>query len=297
MARCRYRPPSVQPRWPDEHDGTRPLRTTRNSLRAAASSIASPTGPFLNLPRELRDEIYSYLVPSHTTLDFAAPTWKNNAAERFFNVQYDMSSFYLAIFRVCQQICTEASALLYGTNRFKFCMGRRPASGYFYGNGPSPFNTARALPRSTIGQIKMCAVRVYMCTYCAEVPPAEEMCIIRDWLEEMCKLFERGRQLREIEVELDHHDYPRIQATPLSVPLDVEKFQTLLEPLKRLKGLKSAIVKGTVTNTYRAELKEIMEGGAAWGQKKRKAEMDKEKAITKAEKQPVNCQESRSWDF
>jgi hypothetical protein len=100
-----------------------------------------------------------------------------------------------------------------------------------------------------------------------------------------------------MEVELDHHDYPRIQATPLSVPLDVEKFQTLLEPLKGLKGLKSAIVKGEVTNTYRAELKEIMEGGAAWGQKKRKAEMDKEKAITKAEKQPVNCQESRSWDF
>jgi len=294
MARGTYRPPSVKPRWPDENGTQRLVRTTRNSLRAATSSIASPTGPFLNLPRELRDEMYSYLVPSHATLDFAAPTWKDNAAERFFKVQYDMSPFYLTILAVCQQIRTEASALLYSTNRFKFGIGRRPTSGYFCGNGPSPFNTIRALPQSAISQIKMCAVRVYMCTFCNEVPPAE-MCIIKDWLEEMCTLFERGRQLREIKVELDHYNYRRIRGPLPTITLNVEKFQTLLEPLKKLKWLKLAIVKGKVTNAYGAELKEIMEGGAAWGQKKRKTEMDKEKAIAKSKKQPGDWRES--WDF
>jgi hypothetical protein len=262
--------------------------------------MASPAGPFLNLPRELRDEIYSYTVPSQTTIHFAAPTWKDNAANRFVNVRhesdlevrYDMSPFSLSILGVCQQIHTEASALLYGTNRFKFCIGRRPTSGYFKGNGPSPFNTVRALPQSAIGQIKICAVRIYMCTFCASLPRARDMSYIKNLLAEMCKLLEKGGLLREMEMQLDHYDYPTFQG--LHAPLDVDRFQMVLEPLKVLKGLNSASIRGSITNAYGSELKEIMEGGAVWSQKRRKEEREKDSAI---EEEPVDWRKNRNWDF
>ena len=82
-----------------------------------------------------------------------------------------MSSFTLTILGVSR---TEASALLYDNNRFQkfqFRIGRRAKSGYFRANGPSRLNlnTVRALPQlPVISQIKMCAVRVHMCTQCEQ---------------------------------------------------------------------------------------------------------------------------------
>jgi len=68
---------------------------------------------FLSLPRELRDEIYSFALPSYTTLKFAAPEWPDCAAGRFYNVLHDMSQYSLTILAICQQIRAEANALLY----------------------------------------------------------------------------------------------------------------------------------------------------------------------------------------
>jgi hypothetical protein len=94
-----------------------------------------------------------------------------------------------------------------------------------------------------------------------ELPPAAKMHTIKVWLEEMCKLLKQGGHLQALEVHLDNHRHSQIHAELAA--LDVEKYQKLLEPLKRLKGLKSAVVEGKVTKAYSAELKESMEGGVA----------------------------------
>jgi hypothetical protein len=231
------------------------------------SSIVQPFSRFLNLPRELRDEIYRFLVPSCTTLDFAAPTWADNAAERFVNVQYDMSAYSLKILAISQQTRAEASALLYGTNRFEFSIGTRPATGYWVGNGPSPYNTVRALPRSAISQIITCRVRISMCRWCKELPPSPEMRTVKLWLEEMCELLKQGGHLQVMEIELDDRGYRPIRNTLAA--LNVRKYQRLLEPLEELRGLKSAVVEGEVESAYGVELVKLMESGAVGGKKRK----------------------------
>lgn len=194
---------------------------------------------FFKLPRELRDEIYTLLVPSFTTLDFAEPTWAANVARRFYDIQYDMSSYCLTVLAVCQRMRAEANALLYGTNHFEFSVGR--------GIGSSPFNTIRALPQSGIRQIKICTIRISIPTSTGK----REMNPIKSWMDELCELLKQDRNLEEIEIELNYH----------IIPLDNldEKFQTLLKPLEGLRGLKSVVVKGQVTETYGAKLKKVME--------------------------------------
>jgi len=247
-------------------------RSTRNSQRAATVSIAQPSSSFLELPRELRDEIYRFLLPSYTTLNFAAPTYYDNVARRIVDVRFDKSSCFLAILGVSRQVRAEASVVLYGTNRFEFAIGKRPRMGFTRRTGPSPYNTVRALPQSGISQIRACTVRVFMDTVRAELPEKQDMNLIREWLAELCRLLKQGKHLREIEVELDHFDYAQSE----SVQLKVEKFQTLLKPLEGLKGLKSAVVKGKVTEAYKMKLKMIMESNATNIHKKRKAETDRE---------------------
>jgi hypothetical protein len=233
-------------------------RATLNSQRAAISVIPQSSCLLFNLPRELRDEIYSFLVPSYTTLDLAAPTWWENAAGRFYDIRYDMSPYSLTVLALCQQIRAEASALLYGTNHFELSIGR--------GNGPSPFNTVRSLPQSGIRQIKACTVRVFIPVWTKK----REIIPIRGWMDELCELFKQGGNLQEIEIELNDH----------TTPFD-ERFQTLLEPLEGLSGLKSAIVKGQVAEAYGAELKKIMEGnGTKKGRKRNSAAMDNEEALS-----------------
>jgi hypothetical protein len=155
----------------------------------------------------------------------------------------------------------EASALLYGTNHFELSIGR--------GVGPPLFNTIRALPQSGIRQIKVCTVRVTIPISAGK----REMKPIRSWMDELCELLKQGANLEEIEIELNYHTIP-------SENLD-EKFQTLLEPLEGLRGLKSVIVKGQVTEAYGAELKKKMESN---GTKKRKAAVDNEGDIAPPKK-------------
>ncbi|KIM88597.1 hypothetical protein PILCRDRAFT_813562 [Piloderma croceum F 1598] len=259
---------SVKPIWPHERGQQRQRRTKgrRTKARTASSSVAIFLNPqrsclFFQLPRELRDEIYSLLVPSFTTLDFAGPTWATNAARRFYDIRYDMSSYCLTVLAVCQRMRAEASALLYGTNHFELSIGR--------GIGPSPFNTIRALPQSGIRQIKVCTVRISIPTSTSK----REMNPISNWMDELCQLLKQGGNLEEIEIELNYH----------TIPLDDldGKFQTLLKPLESLRGLKSVIVKGQVTEAYGAKLKKIMESNET---KKRKAATDNEEDIAPLKK-------------
>jgi len=169
------RPPVVEPIWPHERGlrGKRTkARTTLNSQRPSTSFILQRSCSFLNLPRELRDEIYHVLLPSYTTLCFMAPTWAYNAAGRFFSMQCNMSQYCLTVLGLCQQIHAEANAVLYGTNRFEFSIG--------HGEGPSPFNTIRALPQFGVSQIKACTVSV--CAY----PWAEKRQLkqMREWMDD-----------------------------------------------------------------------------------------------------------------
>jgi hypothetical protein len=50
-------------------------------------SLCSPQ--VLDLPRELRDEIHRFLIPSCTTLRFAPPTWRENIARWIVDVRCD----------------------------------------------------------------------------------------------------------------------------------------------------------------------------------------------------------------
>jgi hypothetical protein len=117
-----------------------------HEILAASSVQTQQSWPFLNLPRELRDEIYTIVLPSHTTVNFSPPTWELNAVNRFVDVQHDMSPHCLTILSVNQQIRAEASAILYGTNHFKFYIGISSISRYWGPRFPSPYNTVRALP-------------------------------------------------------------------------------------------------------------------------------------------------------
>ncbi|KIM81252.1 hypothetical protein PILCRDRAFT_505993 [Piloderma croceum F 1598] len=92
------------------------VRTTLKSQKPSTSFVLQGSCSFLNLPRELRDEMYRALLPSYTRLCFAAPNWNDNAAGRFFSVQCDMSPYCLTVLGLCQQMRAEANAVLYGTN-------------------------------------------------------------------------------------------------------------------------------------------------------------------------------------
>jgi hypothetical protein len=208
---------------------------------------------FFNLPRELRDNIYSFLLPSYTTLKFTKPSWIDHAAGRFFHIQYDMPQCCLTVLAICQQIRAEANALLYGTNHFEFSIGRR---GRF-----APINTIRALPQSGIGQIKTCTISIFAS------PGLEkrQLSPIRGWMNEMYQLLKWGGNLQEIEIEVG------LDRLDTAGPSDLVMFEALLKPLEGLHGLKSAVVKGPITEAYREELKRVMEGDGARKYKKRKA--------------------------
>ena len=169
-----------------------------------------------------------------------------------------MSSYCLTVLALCQRMRAEASALLYGTNHFELSIGR--------GIGPSPFNTVRALPQSGVRQIKVCTVRITIPTATGK----HEVNPIKSWMYEVCELLKQGGNLEEIEIELNYHPIP-------SDHMD-EKFQTLLEPLECLRGLKSVVVRGQVTEAYGKKLKKIMET------KKRKAVLDDEGDIAPPKK-------------
>jgi len=229
------------------------MHTSRRALLGATTpAVAQRSCLFLDLPLELRDEIYSYLLPSYTTLNFAVPSWKSNAAGQFFDVGYDDTvPRTLTILGLCQQIRAEASAMLYGTNHFKFSIG-------WSGMGPSPFNTVRALPQAGVCQIKACTIRIYILTSLQSRVVGE----IRDWVVELCELLKRGRCLQNIEIKLK--DTVQLNGRP--------RFETLLEPLKSLNGLKSVTVTGQVSEVYGANLKKIMEREPT-KRKKRKADV------------------------
>jgi len=247
MCRVKQRPPAVKPIWPHERGprGKRTkARTALNSQRPT-SFILQRSCSFLNLPRELRDEIYRVLLPSYTTLCFAAPTWADNIAGRFFNIQCDMSQYCLTVLALCQQIHAEANAVLYSTNHFQFSIG--------HGAGPSPFNTIRALPQFGISQVKACSISVYAYPW-AQKRQLKQM---RGWMDEMCKLLMQGGNLREIKIEVG------LNHLNTAVPSDLVRFDLVLKPLERLNGLKSVIVKGLVTEAYEAKLKTIVQGDGA----------------------------------
>jgi len=263
------RPPVVEPIWPHERGlrGKRTkARTTLNSQRPSTSFILQRSCSFLNLPRELRDEIYHVLLPSYTTLCFMAPTWAYNAAGRFFSMQCNMSQYCLTVLGLCQQIHAEANAVLYGTNCFEFSIG--------HGEGPSPFNTIRALPQFGVSQIKACTVSV--CAY----PWAEKRQLkqMREWMDEMCKLLMQGGNLQEIKIEVG------VNHLNTALPSDFARFDPVLKPLERLNGLKSVIVKGLVTEAYGAKLKTIVQDDKA-RKYKRKAEADSEEEVVLRPKQ------------
>jgi len=239
---CRMkRPPPVKSIWPHDRRpaGKRTkVRTTLKSQKPSTSFILQRSCSFLNLPRELRDEMYRALLPSYTRLCFAAPNWNDNAAGPFFSIQCDMSPYCLMVLGLCQQMRVEANAVLYGTNHFEFSIGHGP--------GGSPFNTIRALPQSGISHIKAWSVSV--CVY----PWIEgrNLSLMRGWMDEMCKLLMEGGNLQEIKIEV----------RPGLVPLELSKLGLVLEPLECMKGLKSVIVKGLVTEACGAKLKRIVEG-------------------------------------
>jgi len=84
----------------------------------------------------------------------------------------------------------------------------------------------------------------------------------------MCELMKRGGKLQEIGVD--------VMLDPLEArnSSDLLTFETLLRPLERLSGLKSATVKGLVTEAYGAALKSLLEDGGTRKYRKRKAETD-----------------------
>lgn len=163
-----------------------------------------------------------------------------------------MSQCCLTVLTICQQIRAEANALLYGTNHFEFSIGRRGRL--------APINTIRALPQSGISQIKACTMSIL-------VSPGLEMrqlSPIRGWINEMYQLLKRGGNLREIKIEVG------LDLLDTAGPSDFIKFVPLLKPMKGLNGLKSAVVKGLITEDYREEFKRVMEGDGTSKSKKRK---------------------------
>lgn len=229
-------------------------RTTSNSRRLATSCILQHSCTLLNLPRELRDEIYSLLLPSHTTLKFTGPTWANSAAGRFFDIQYDTSQCSLTILELCQQIRAEANAVLYNTNRFEFLIG-------------GLVNTVRALPQSGISQIRACTIHIAVFLKIRD----DKLSLICGWVDELCKLLKKGGNLQEIHVEMQVSPHLYVH---FASPRDLARFESLLEPLEGLKCLKSGDVKGVVTEDYRAEFRKRIEGGGTRKSKKREAETD-----------------------
>jgi len=250
----------VEPIWPHDRGprGRAKARTTLNSQRPATSFAPQCSCLFLNLPPELRDEIYCFLLPSCTTLCFAAPMWVDHYAGRFFSVRCDMTQYSLKVLGLCQQIRAEANAVLYGTNHFEFSMGRA--------GGPSPFNTIRSLPQSGISQLKSCTISVI--NPCIDKGHLD---LLTGWMDEMCGLLVKGGNLQEVKIEI-------VLNNLFNVSSDLAGFNPILRPLERLNGLKSAVVKGLVDKAYGARLKTILEGDRS-RKYKRKAGVDDEEEV------------------
>jgi len=87
----------------------------------------------------------------------------------------------------------------------------------------------------------------------------------------MCEFLSRNLQEITIDVTLHLWGVPG--------PSDLAKFEPLLKPLERLSGLKSAIVKGVVTEAYGAKLKMILENDGVRRYKKRKVGTDSEEEV------------------
>jgi hypothetical protein len=206
--------------------------------------------------------MYRALLPSYTRLCFAAPNWNDIAAGRFFSIQCDMSPYCLTVLGLCQQMRAEANAVLYGTNHFEFSIGHGP--------GGSPFNTIRALPQSGISHIKAWSLSVSIYPWIE----GRHLSLMRGWMNEMCKLLMEGGNLQEITIEV----------RPGSVPLELSKLGLVLESLECMKGLKSVIVKGLVTEACGAKLKRIVEGDRT-RKYKRKVGADGEEEVVLRPKQ------------
>ena len=232
------------------------------TLKPSTSFILQRSCTFLNLPRELRDEMYRALLPSYTRLCFAAPNRNDLAAGRFFNIQCDMSPYCLTVLGLCQQMRAEANAVLYGTNHFEFSIGE--------GRYGSPFNTIRALPQSGISHIKAWSISVCVLPWIVR----KNLSLMRGWMDEMCKLLMEGGNLQEIKIEV----------RPASVRLESSKLGLVLEPLECTKGPKSVVVKGLIAEACEAKLKRIVEGDRT-RKYKRKVGADGEEEVALRPKQ------------
>jgi hypothetical protein len=175
-----------------------------------------------------------------------------------------MSQYSLTLLTSCQQIRAEANALLYGSNHFEFLIVHGESERF-------PYNTIRALPQFAVRQIKACTIHICIFPRITK----QRLNAIRRKMGEICKLLMQDGNLQELIIDA------RFQANNFGATTsgDPVKFEPLLQSLKRLRGLKLAIIKVLgVAETYGAELKRILEDDGI-EKYKRKAETDSDQEV------------------
>jgi hypothetical protein len=167
---------------------------------------SKPRG-FLRLPREIRDLIYSYIIPTDKLFIFLLVTDKPDSCtfDRFsFDRGYAFPTFETSIFRICHMTSTEATDLWLKKGHFRLEMGE-----YL---GPRSSNPLWTISDNFISRMAHCDLRItvpFWPWHHETWPPFQETSglgigswMLRRFLRRIVEAMVKGQSLRQIQIKV-----------------------------------------------------------------------------------------------
>ncbi|KAI9790259.1 MAG: hypothetical protein M1816_005284 [Peltula sp. TS41687] len=237
--------------------------------------------PFLDLPPEIRNKIYELLLVSDEPITRLAPSQPEKMHWDHLYHPIRHPGLSTAILRVNKQIYAEASAVLYGANKFRYWIGEwyrhyvRERKRIF--ENDELWTDLEAIAPRNLRQMTKLSISVFIYGLGGPTPLMRRR--ILQSLTAICDELKRGHHLRCLSVKIEYlwemwgryMDHPATEHANHSgrwcrytsdyIDLNVAKrVQSLLKPFDGLDGINSVSVYAPTDPEYTGLLEELMEG-------------------------------------
>lgn len=243
------------------------MRLRSDSIKARLYGGKLFSGPFrfLDLPPEIRFEVYRYLLLHGKMLDIRTECYEDTSL-------YCMRHSYptttrpmlLSLLRLNKEIYQEVADAFYGQKTFKFTLG------YV---GMSPGHTLFTITPNIVKRLTQCFIIIH-----EDFTKAGRYSAVREWLDRLTSSLAgaEGSKLNHLRVELKNgtfskrpsiprkrriqNPYDNVIFHPLTNSTDDHTYQYILEPLVKLHGIQTVGITGHVANDFAAKLTDVLTG-------------------------------------
>ncbi|KAF1985966.1 hypothetical protein K402DRAFT_96453 [Aulographum hederae CBS 113979] len=259
------------------------------------------TSPFLRLPLEIRQQIYKCILPATTKIGDEA-----TGTRRIVWIRGST-----AILAVCHQLHAEGAFIIYGTNTFvidvsyntiRFRYQWLMRSG-LAPNRPYPF--LQHFPSSNIQLIRNYLVNVdHVDSYtgmikynCGGIGLTAGL---RAQVQVLVDVLRHANEIHRMHVVLSDgsrvlNQIRKVRVHSVESVRDKEVTQTVLSPLKKLSGLRDAIITGAVTEEYAKSLIDCMMKETAEGDGQDEQTGHGPSSIVSQDSSQTHSLESETW--